>query len=316
MRQLLVPCIWLAACAAPVQPRAVPAPVVPPPAACLRVAEDAPSAIRDASADGDRLTFCIGTADEQCFTFDLSATTLAPLLVPPHRPPPAGAHVAVTNPDLQVCRGEDCKAITPAVLPRAHDLHATTTADGSYAVVLLGDTDRGRGYAEIWDVARSRRMTAFLYARGDFRCGEVAMLGETVYLSASTCTGPAARATLYSLRGRKIASVGGREFGSYGNAHVALTGNTWAFLDENGNQLVLQDVVKGKVLKTINTSGLWTADGTTSATAMGNPGEHALVKLADSRVAIIAGAPASGRIAVVDTASGAVTVVQPPRCAP
>jgi hypothetical protein len=306
--------VTLTACAAPVLPRAVPAPVAPPPA-CLRITDDAPGAIRDASADGERLTFCI--ADDQCFTYDLPTGALAPLLVAPKRAaPPDAARVAVTNPDLQVCRGEDCKAITPAVLPNANNLHAATTADGAFAVVLLGDAQRGRGYAEVWDVARSRRTASFGYARGDFRCGEVAMLGETIYLSASTCGGPAARAALYSLKGRKLANVGGREFGSYGNAHVALAGNLWAFLDENGNQLVVQDVVRGKLVKTIDTTGLFTPDAAPRADAMGNPGEHALVRLDDTRVAIIAGAPATGRIATVDTATGTVTIAQPPHCAP
>ena len=314
MRSLRALVLWLTACAPVPIPPAVPAPIASPPA-CLRLDDDVPGAIRDASAAGERLTFCIGSADDQCFTYDLATATLAPLLVPPRATPPGGAHVAVTNPDLQVCRGDDCKVITPQVLPYSNNLHAATNADGTVAVVLLGDAEHGRGYAEIWDVTRARRTAAFGYARGDFRCGEVAMLGDTIYLSASMCSGPAARATLYSLKGRRIASVGGPEFGSYGNTRVALTGTLWAFLDENGNHLVVQDVARGKVVKAIDTSGLWTPDGAPSPTAMGNPGEHALLRLDDTRVAVIAGAPASGRIAVVGATTGQVTVVQPPRCA-
>lgn len=47
--------------------------------------------------------------------------------------------MTITNPDLQVCRGDACTSITPQVLPNASKLHATTNADGTFAVVLLGD---------------------------------------------------------------------------------------------------------------------------------------------------------------------------------
>jgi hypothetical protein len=222
--------------------------------------------------------------------------------------------VTITNPDLRVCRGDACTSITPQVLPNSSKLHATTNADGTFAVVLLGDAEHGKGYAEIWDVARGKKTATFFYARGEFRCGEVDMVGETIYVSASTCSGPAARATLYTLKGKKIANVGGKEFGSYGNAHVQVAGSTWAFLDENGHRLVVQDVARGKLLRTIDTSGLWTPDGATGTAAMGNPGEHALVRLGDGKLAIIAGTPASGSVATVDPATGNVTVVRVSQC--
>ncbi|HEY0192329.1 MAG TPA: hypothetical protein VGC42_14515, partial [Kofleriaceae bacterium] len=158
------------------------------------------------------------------------------------------------------------------------------------------------------------RTAAFFYARGEFRCGEVDLVGDSIYVSASTCTGPAARAALYTLRGRKLANVGGKEFGSYGNAHVQVAGTTWAFLEENGNRLVLQDVARGKLIKTIDTSALWTPDGSTSATAMGNPGESALLKLGDGRLAVIAGTPANGSIATIDPVSGEVNVQRVAQC--
>jgi hypothetical protein len=309
--------LTLAACfgsaGEPVTVASVP-PAPPPPLPCIRPAEDVPAAVHAASADGQRLTFCVGAATDQCFAFDLPTGKLDQLREPPKPDPAPGARVTVVNPDLQICRAAACTSITPQVLPNSSKLHATTNLDGSFAVVLLGDAEHGRGYAEIWDVAKARKLAAFFYARGEFRCGEVDMVGDTIYVSASTCAGPAARAALYSLKGKKIANVGGKEFGSYGNAHVQLAGSTWAFLDENGSRLVVQDVVKGKVVKTIDTSALWTPDGATSTTAMGNPGEHALVKLGDGKLAIIAGTPASGSIATVDPTTGAVSVVHAPQC--
>ncbi|HEX4420304.1 MAG TPA: hypothetical protein VH165_20450 [Kofleriaceae bacterium] len=300
---------------APVTVASVPPPP-PPPLPCIRPADDAPAAIRTASADGQRVTFCVGDAADQCFAFDVATGVLDTLPEPPAPSPSTAARVTVTNPDLQVCRATACTAITPEVLPNSSKLHATANTDGTFAVVLLGDAEHGKGYAEVWDVAKGRRTATFFYARGEFRCGEVDMVGDTIYVSASTCSGPAARAALYSLKGRKIASVGGKEFGSYGNAHVQVAGSTWAFLEENGNRLVVQDVVKGKVARTIDTSALWTPDGATSATAMGNPGEHALVRLGDGKLAVIAGTPANGSIAIIDPATGAVAVHRTAQCKP
>ncbi|HEY0193464.1 MAG TPA: hypothetical protein VGC42_20245, partial [Kofleriaceae bacterium] len=301
----LAGCLWHKA--TPVTVDSVP-PAPPPPLPCIKAPEDAPAGIRAASVDGQRVSYCVGDGNAQCFGFDVATGVLQVLAAPPAPGPSSAAHVTVTNPDLQVCRAAECKAITPAVLPNASRLHATTNTDGSFAVVLLGDADRGRGYAEVWDVAKSRRTAAFFYARGEFRCGEVDLIGDSIYISASTCSGPAARAALYTLRGRKIANVGGKEFGSYGGAHVQVAGTTWAFLEENGNRLVLQDVARGKLIKTIDTSALWTPDGSTSPTAMGNPGESALVKLGDGRLAIVAGTPANGNLATVDPVSGEVNV--------
>jgi len=289
-------------------------PSPPPPLPCIQPPDDAAAAIRDASSDGRRLLFCVGTAADQCFALDLATGKLDHLREPPKPGPDARARVTIVNPDLEVCRGDTCTSITPQVLPNSSKLHATTNTDGTFAVVLLGDAERGKGYAEIWDVAKAKKTATFLYARGEFRCGEVDMVGETIYVSASTCSGPAARAALYTLKGKKIANVGGKEFGSYGNAHVQVAGSTWAFLDENANRLVVQDVAKGTILRTIDTSGLWTPDGATGTAAMGNPGEHALVRLGDGKLAIIAGTPANGSVAAVDPATGAVSVVHAPQC--
>ncbi len=310
--------LTVAACAGKPPPAAQPirpdpAPAAPPPPACITRPDDV-AAIDHATADGNRVAYCVGTATDQCFSLDLATGKLTHLAAPPATAPEPGARVTITAPDLQVCNGDACTSITPQVLPNASHLQATTNADGSFAVVLLGDAAAGRGHAEIWNVASAKRIASFTYGRGDFRCGEVAMLGETIYLSATSCNGPAARAALYSLKGRRIANVGGRDFGTYGNARVHVAGTTWAFLDENGSTLVIQDVVTGKISKTIDTTGLWTPDGTTSKDAIGNPGEHALVKLGDDKLAVIAGTPANGSVAVVDPTNGEVKIVRAPLC--
>lgn len=288
-----------------------PAKPLPPPA-CITPPE-AEAVVTHATGDGTTAKFCIGDASDQCFKLDLTLGTLQRLAEAPLTDVPT-AHVETTNPKVEICTAGDCKALTPKVLPGTAPLHATTNADGSILVVLLGDAEAGRGYAEIWDVAKSKRTASFKYARGDFRCGEVKMLGDTILVAASTCTAPAARGALYSLKGKKIADVGGKDFGAFGSAAAHLDGSTWAFLEENANLVVVQDVARGKILKKLDVSPLWSADGMVNKDAMGNPGESAIISLGNNRVAVIAGAPASGRVATLDLATGEVAVTRAPLC--
>ena len=74
----------------------------------------------------------------------------------------------------------------------------------------------------------------------------------------------------------------------------------------------LQDVAKGKVLKTIDVSALFEAEAGNAK--LGNPGESAIVRLGTGKVAVIGGPPATGSVAIVDLASGTVKVVHAPMC--
>jgi len=273
-------------------------------AVCITPPEDAASIVH-ASSQGMQLQYCIGETD--CFAVDLASNSYRRLIEPP-KPSTTGARVEAITPKLDVCTGTTCTALASKVMPGAATMRAATNAEGTFAVVLLGDAPKGAGYAEIWNVAKTKKAATFRYARGDFRCGEVAMLDNTIYLSAAQCGQPAARAGLYTLTGRRIANVGGKDFGTFGSAYVHVDGATWAFLEENATQLVFQDVVKGKIWKTIDTSALF------SDAKMGTPGESALVRLQDGRLVIIAGSPAVGSLGLIDVGTGEITVVPAPLC--
>lgn len=240
-------------------------PEPPPKPVCITPSEDAVT-IGHTSSDGDQVQYCLG--DKECFAVDLASGTYHRLVEPPKSAAPR-ARVEAVNPKLDICTGSTCTSLAPKVMPGTAAMRAATNPDGTYAVVLLGDAPKGAGYAEVWDVAKTKRSATFRYARGDYRCGEVAMLENTIYLSAAQCGQPAARAGLYRLDGRRIANVGGKDFGSFGGAYVHVDGATWAFLEENANQIVLQDVVKGKVWKTIDTSTLFDGAGAKMGTQIG-----------------------------------------------
>ena len=270
------------------------------------------AAITHATAEGNRVLYCVG-GDTACFAMHLASGKLERLKSPPAVASAAGARVVTSDPKLEVCTGSDCKALTPKIMPGASPIHATTNAAGTHFIVLLGDAEGGKGYGEIWDVGKQKKLSTFRYARGDYRCGEVAMLGDTILVNATNCNGPTARAQLFSLKGAKLANVGKGDFGTYGGAMAQLSPSSWAFLDENGLRVAVQDVTRGKLAKSIDVSALWRDEGGVKD-AMGTPGESAIVRVDDGRLAVIAGSPHNGSIAEVELATGAVRVIRAPLC--
>lgn len=295
-----------------VKPISVQAVVPPKKPACIRPPEET-GTINSATGDSSRVSYCVGTAVDQCFSLDLPTGTLTALDNPPEPQPrslDAASRLETTNPELKVCTGEACKTLTPQVWPGAAPLHAAT--NGAVAAVMLGDATAGKGYVDVYDVAKSKKLATFRYARGEFKCGEIAMLGSTIYVAQNVCEVPSGRAALYTTKGRKLANVGGRaDFGAFGGAFTQLDATRWAFLGENGNKLVIQDVVSGKVTKRIDTSTLFT---TVAAANMGNPGESALVRLGSGKLAVIGGTPANGSVAIVDLETADVTVIRAALC--
>ncbi|MBA3502666.1 MAG: hypothetical protein M4D80_32055 [Myxococcota bacterium] len=315
MRWVVV--VFAAACGskapspAPVAKAPLPTPTPPLPA-CIQPLEDSTVAITHATADGAQVKYCVGANSDQCFALETTSGKFEKLAEPPKHTEASNARVETTNPDLKVCQVDQCKTLTAKVLPAMSQIRGATNATGSVAVFLLGDAQAGKGYAEVWDVAGQKKVATFKYARGDFKCGDVAIIDDTIYVSAATCGAPAARAALYSIKGKKIANVGGNaDYGVFGNAYASVQDKQWAFLEENGAQIVVQDLVKGKVLKKIDTSALFKENG---GAAMGNPGESALLSLGPGKLAVIGGAPATGHVALVDVASGGVKVIKATIC--
>src|SRR5690348_17750565 len=111
---------------APVIVQAPPAPPAPPP--CITPPEEL-AAITHASGGADRVSYCIGTAVDQCFALDLTDGKLTKLNAPPQPQPPSltdAARVETTNPELKVCNDAGCKTLTPQIWPGAAPLHAAT----------------------------------------------------------------------------------------------------------------------------------------------------------------------------------------------
>jgi hypothetical protein len=330
----------------------------PPPPACVKAGAEM-SAIGSAGADDSRAHFCIsdGTDTNQCFTIELDNGKLeksgSPGAAQPSALGDSKARVQTTATDVKVCPGADdtCKTFKPAVPKGAENpIEAVANAAGTLSVVLLGDAEKGKGSAEVWDVAKGKRVIAIKYAHADFKCGHARVLGDTVYISADVCSGPAAHAALYNSKGKKVADVGGKEFGTYGTEPIQVKDEVWAFLEENGAAIALQDVKTGKIVKTIDVGAVWAqevagaggkevtpgaaakkmppekAPDTTAsdaategaaapaAPAMGNPGESALVRGPAGKLIVITGGPTPGNLGIVDVGSGETKVFHANAC--
>ncbi len=329
----IVAAITLAACGGKATPPPPPPkPVVvkkkPPPPPPVCVPASMPAMVSMATSDGSGAQFCVGDGGEaqRCFSVDLESKKYAELDASPIAQTaglePGSARLLVSPTEVKVCTGEGddtCKSLKPKVPKNAErPIDAAVSANGAFAVLMLGDAEAGKGVAEIWDVAKAKKSATIKYAKGDNKCGTAQMLGDVIYISASVCAGPAAKGALYSLKGKKLADVGGKDFGTYGSSGVQITATQWAFLEEGAAVIALQDVTTGKVDKTIDLLALWnpTADGSEGEAPRGggNPGESALIRGGDGTLLVIAGSPAAGSIGVVDLASGDTTVIAALAC--
>jgi hypothetical protein len=322
-----------------------PKPPAPPPV-CVRAGAEM-SAIGSASADAASAHFCVsdGSDTNQCFALDLAGGALSRLAGPgPAQAAALGdahARVETTATEVKVCAtADDCKTFKPSLPKSAENpLEARANAAGTIAVVMMGDAEAGKGTAEVWDVAKGKKLSSIRYASGDYKCGHARVLGDTIFVSADVCSGPAAHAALYTTKGKKLADVGGKDFGTYGEEPVQVKDDEWAFLEENGEAIALQDVKTGKVAKTIDIGVVWappdasdappgpapkggideptppvTRSGDAPAPAMGNPGESVLVRGGDGQLVVITGGPSPGNAAIVDVESGAAKVLHAKAC--
>jgi hypothetical protein len=344
----------------PVAPAPRPKPAPPPPPVCVKAGAEM-SLIGMATAGEGGASFCVsdGADANQCFHVDLAAREYSKLAQPPKAQPltlaEAEARVETTATEIKVSLGETQKIVKPRVPKGAENpIDARVNAAGTLALVFLGDAEAGKGIAEVWDVTKARKLSVIRYAKGDYKCGTGQVLGDLVYISSSVCAGPAAKGALYSARGKKLADVGGKDFGTYGTMAVQASETAWAFLEESGTRIALHDGKTGKLTKTLDVAKAWQPEaGATEAPAAsdaeapaadatpakdgkkpapadlkppvpaepaapppsGNPGESALVRGGPGSLVVITGSPSPGNVAVVTVDSGDVTLVHARPCA-
>lgn len=290
-------------------------PVVAPVCVAAGAAEN-----RVAAATGNvsSAQFCIASQDDAlCYGVEFSTGDYVRLPNRPESQLPTlevpTAKVNVTEKAVEVCVGETpCKALKYKVSKAAPPTSVAINQAGTTVAIAAGKSP-----IEVWDVAGNKKLASIKFAKKEYRCGTPAFVGDVLAISADVCAGPAARGALYTKAGKRIADIGGPDFGSFGLPHTQVDGNTWAFLEESAGRLVLQDVVTGKIISTVPLTAFWTLDsqGTKSADPpLGQPGESALVRGGPGKLIVVGGSPGPGSVAVIDLDNGAVKVTRPSMC--
>lgn len=317
--------LWVAACGGKSTPPPVkpPEPVVvpeppPPPPVCIPASETAE--IETATADAKAAQFCVadGGADA-CFTVDLATGKYDKLEEAPAAQRPAletgSARVETTPTEVRVCidvaDGEaQCTTLKPKVAKGASEpIVAAVNPGGTTVVAVVGDASRGKAVAEVWDVAKKKKVATIKYAKGDYKCGQVDMLGDTAFVRGAMCDGTGARGGLYNGKGKKLGDVGGADFGTYRTVPVQVDAARWAFLEESGGTIAVHDTATGAAGTTVDLVALWAGNGAEDAPrANGNPGTSALVRGEDGKAVVITGGPMPGNVGIVDLDTGEVKV--------
>ena len=294
-----------------------------PPPVCVKQSEQA--VIGMSAADGDLVQYCVadGSGDPSCYAVELDKKKWEKLPSPPipQQPSmtPPVARLQSTPAEVRVCpiEGGTCKALKPRIRPGENPLEAAVNAQGTWAAVLIGDAEAGKGQVQVWNVGKKKKTAAIKYAKGDYKCGTAHVIDELVFISAGVCAGPSARGTLWTTKGKKVADVGGKDFGTYGSVPVQLGEHRWAFLSETGDAVAIHDSTTGALEKTIDLASLWAAGGSDDdgdgdgggAGGGGNPGESALLRGGDGKLLVVTGSPRAGSIGVIDVDGGTVDVI-------
>ena len=299
-----------------------------PPEICIAQGEQ--SVIGMPTAEAEVVQFCVadGNGASQCYSVNLDTKQLDTLPAPPlpqsATMTPAAARLQSTPSEVRVCVPDfdgKCTVLKPRIKKGGDNpIEAAINRKGTLVAMLVGDAEAGKGEAQVWSVAKKKKLAVIKYAKGDYRCGTAHVVDDLVFISAGVCAGPAAHGALYNSKGKKVADVGGADFGTYGTVPVELAEHRWAFLSETGGVIAIHDSTTGKLEKTIDLLALWgapaAADGGEAAVmgTGGNPGESVLLR-GGPGLLVVTGSPRAGNIGVVDADAGTVEVVTNRACA-
>ncbi|MFO0746738.1 MAG: hypothetical protein U1F43_13860 [Myxococcota bacterium] len=287
------------------------------------------------SLKGQVFSFCIyddqaGEASgfTSCFAYDLAASTLKK--EPPPPAPPAdgpepkhaldgdGWKVDLDAHTVSVCAGGDCKPLALDGKVPTEFLPPSVSEDKTMIVVTLqeGGTaeEGGTAWAYVYDVATRKRLAKKKLAEDSYICGGASFVGNTVLVAMDVCAGPGGTAWLADPKKlTKIADLGPEDFGRYAPQWQRVEGDRWAFLEQGGRSVVVQDVVSGKVVSRLDLSEQFPlVEGARDVPAYG--GDFEVLDGGGYLVALPG--PGIGRLLVLDAKLAAVAKVHDlPRCA-
>jgi hypothetical protein len=253
-----------------------------------------------ATASGkDGIAFCLGKdkrADHGCFALELASGKFKKLpkkdpVLPTRKVSASGSHlVEALDKAIRVCGrsiGSDCNTITVGAY-RAHSkVPADVSPDGKKLAVVRENGTESVGL-EIYDVATgAREKQSGIKDRGGI-VGDVSWLGKRIMVVTCVEAGPGCNAALFDPETQKSTNPGVNVYAVERPAQRA-NGPLWAFVDSTGSQVALVDVDTGT--KKPNVRAPLAAEVTSGV---------AVIPRDTGIVAIVAGSPQAGTVAVVD----------------
>lgn len=282
----------------------------------------ASSNLTDARATAEGVVFCHDAGVEgvapQCFSAAVGPTGRYNPEPQPTPETPISLTRTVDDRAVEVCEREDaCKTIrVGGVLDHrlpTEQIAAVNWKLGRLAVLTGVQETEALPRVELYDARSGKRLASRPLPFGkkpgksDYRCGDLAWLGDTLLVRTNVCAGPGGQSWLARGRNlRPIGLLGTRKMNTYRAAPVRVAGNRWAFLATFSRALVVQDIRTGKVLRTISLEG---------HVEEVDEDSDRVVALADGRLAVVLGADRVGKLLIFGR-TAKPEVLTPERCAP
>lgn len=280
------------------------------PAVCL-AGDDHP---RWVAVRQGKVELCLETSGPErarCYAVALESGTLSPLplalpgpdeSLPNLRPKAGRPKLAVGENSVEVVREGRVKILQVAgeVDPGLGLTASVNSAGTRVAVAYLDSTTR----IEVFDAARGLRMGAFAGRFAGLDCAWAEPIGDGVLVVERECGADTGRGYLTTLGGQLIAELGGKKRIAPAQDPVYVDGNRWAFTSARGDEVVVQDVVTGKVSKRL---ALGKGKGK-------GPAAPVVAAAEGSTLVVVYGGARLGELAVVDLARLRVRKLRAPRC--
>ncbi len=324
--------LQIPACDRPAEPVAI-VPEVPSAPRCIALAKAGGPDVgpfEHAELDGDAFFGCRREppptgSDEPvvaCYRFDLGSGRLEAAAVPNdilHAPT-----YSPFPPDVAFEEASGAVVVKASGLKLDLDGQRATSAEvdaKAERLAVVAGADSKPAVAYIFDLPGGVRRAKFVAGTDDFTCAGVAFLGTRALLvSLSVCAGPGGRAYLADAdTGERKAWVGGRDDWQAWDVkaqHAPGGGaNDWAFREQYGSEVAVQDVITGKVLRRIDLSAHLPLDPESKLPAT-DPQWGWLFRTTGGKLAVLnEGAGAQGVFIIVDPVAGVVDrVVKMPGC--
>jgi len=316
-------------------PVVAPAAAVAPASACANVFPGNPKNLEYMTLESGVFSFCYDEAGTPaCWAFDLQHKTLAPRDRPAAATAsgaktmdvPGGLRVDFESGAISLCTTEfsDCKALD---VSGDRYVRGDFDADRKRVVVTTEGRTGAPAKATFYDVVTRRAVKALVIGTDEFPCGDMEFLGADVILvrrqqcavanASPSAAAAAARGeallldpTTYETRAR----VGAEGFRGYKVFAARVDGSRWAFRDQDGLTLAIQDVASGKLLVTLDLAPTFPVTVDRSR-PVPDGDDGALFGLGDGHLLVVHDGPAQGTLVLVDGKAGTMLeTLQIPAC--